>query len=81
MKIFDLSVGALALDPSFALHQSSCAQCQRFSPEKPGTAGELCLEGSVLWKRDNPTKIVRPRMERSKYYCSKDELNALMKYK
>lgn len=57
MKDYHVARG-IPLDAGFAEHAESCERCRQFDPVKPETGASLCLEGSVLWKRENER---RPR--------------------
>ena len=41
------------LDANFLSHVINCDQCKRYEADKPATLALQCLEGSVLWKREN----------------------------
>ena len=77
-KIYNASNG-IALDDCLANHILHCKQCQQFDKDKPATLARCCLEGSILWKRENV--IASPSRESPKFHCSKDELRREMKYK
>ncbi len=69
------------LDSSFAFHCSRCDVCKRFEANKPATVSLLCLEGSVLWKRENVTATPRSAPARGDHYASAAEVKRLMRYK
>lgn len=69
------------LDSSFAFHAQSCESCKRFNAERPETAALLCLEGSVLWKREKAEPAKRKEEWRPPTFVSKAEVKAKMKYK
>lgn len=83
MKSFVINAGGtgVPLDASFAEHREACEQCREFSPEQPGSAACLCLEGSVLWKRENvrkPAKLPEPRDD---FHVSKAAVKRAMRYR
>jgi hypothetical protein len=71
----------IPLDPTFGTHKLNCKLCQRFDPERPASASLLCLEGSVLWKRENQVKEKRAPIIRDEYRRSKEEVKAATRYK
>lgn len=79
LKKFDANRG-LQLDGDWPSHRSQCARCTQFDPAKPATAGVMCLEGAVLYKRDN---VERPRTVRAPNpgRVSKAHLKNIMRYK
>lgn len=79
-KKYDANFGAL-LDESFATHSRDCPDCQRFDAEKPATASLMCLEGSVLYKRDNVTRPRSARPERDDNYATKQQIKAATRYR
>ena len=80
LKRYDAGSGVL-LDANFLAHLSSCERCRRFIPEKPNTASEMCMEGAVLWKRDNVTAPAREAPMRSESFTSKANVRKAMRYK
>ena len=80
MKAYQAEKGVL-MDAKWADHLRNCAACQRYDEAKPATLALMCLEGSVLWKRENVTEPARQLEERKSTHCSKDELKRLMRYK
>lgn len=80
MKQFDAGRG-VQLDQNFLTHSASCDRCRMFDESRPATAAHMCLEGSVLWKRDNLTTTPKPKVERSEHYASKTQVKRLMRYK
>lgn len=80
LKKYDASRG-VQLDANFLSHAGDCEQCRRYDAEKPATLALMCLEGAVLYKRDN---AVRPRSEtatRAGTYASKATMKSLMRYR
>lgn len=81
MKAFGYQ--GLMMDANFTTHRATCNQWREYVESEPATLGCLCLEGSVLLKRD--TAASRPRsMERAprdEHLVSKDELKRRMVYK
>ena len=69
------------MDAKWADHLRNCEACRRYDETKPATLALMCLEGSVLWKRENVSGPARQQEARSDNYCSKDELKRLMRYK
>lgn len=81
MKEYQATRG-IQMDESFPAHVASgCEQCRRFDAGKPATAALMCLEGSVLYKRDNATRKPAERASRPSTFASKAEVKRLMKYK
>jgi len=66
---------------TFAQHQRSCPRCGRFDEEKPATLALLCLDGSVLWKKDNTVATERDSRPLSPYHAPAKEVRKLMRYK
>lgn len=79
-KVYLAETG-IALDATFAHHATNCEQCMRYDADKPSTLALQCLEGSVLWKRENSTPIKREKADQSATVVSKSEAKAAMKYK
>lgn len=79
-KVYRAESG-IALDSTFAHHSTSCEECQRFDAKKPATIALMCLEGSVLWKRENGVTIKREQEERSQSWASKADVKRAMRYK
>lgn len=69
------------IDGDFLIHLSNCAQCRRYDATKPGTLSLLCLEGSVLWKRENVVSVPKTTRRSDDSYASPKDLKAAMKYK
>lgn len=80
LKVFTAERGIM-LDHNWAEHAAVCEQCKRFDAKKPDTAGLMCLEGAVLYKRDNQTRPVTPTPPRTDNYASKAQMKAAMRYK
>lgn len=81
MKPFKPEEGGVLMDANFKTHVALCELCQRFDEEIPSTAAQMCLEGSVLWKREHPSEAKRGRLERPSTWRSMDEIMAVTKYK
>ena len=79
-KPYDAQHGIM-LDGSFALHCTGCEECRRFDAEKPATVALLCLEGSVLWKKENHEPTPRVAQHRPETVVSKEAAKRAMKYK
>ncbi len=80
-ELKDYGPKGVALDPTFADHLAYCPTCREFNPLKAATATRLCLEGSILWKRENivaPKEIPAPKNE---FLVTKKEAEAAMRYK
>ena len=80
-SVKDYGPKGVPLDPTFADHLAYCPTCREFNPLKPTTATRLCLEGSILWKRENivaPKEIPAPINE---FRVTKKEAEAAMRYK
>lgn len=72
----------VTMDASFADHVTlGCEQCKRFDPNKPATLSLMCLEGSILWKRENGVSVKPQHVEKDSTHCSKEELRRAMHYK
>lgn len=81
MKAYHTNHG-IPLDANFVSHTALCEQCRAFDPERPQTAVSLCLEGSVLWKRENAVAAPKaPRIQPSGTTVSRDEARRAMRYK
>jgi hypothetical protein len=80
LKAFQPGAG-FQLDGDFATHTSHCADCRQFDADKPATAALMCLEGSVLYKRDNPDRRTRSEAQRDDNYATKAQIKAAMRYK
>jgi hypothetical protein len=79
-KNYDPQNGVM-MDANFVSHQTICDQCKRFDAEKPATIALMCLEGSVLWKRENGITIKREAPAKPDTVVSKDEVKRVMRYK
>lgn len=77
-KPYDARLG-IKIDSDFTAHLAKCARCCGFD-EKPASLVALCLEGSLLWKRENEVGGKRVR-DRPSTWRSKDELKRVMKFK
>lgn len=66
---------------SFAQHAVACADRGRFDAAKPATLALLCLDGAVLWKKDNAQPVKRETKEHSSYHTSASAARKLMQYK
>ena len=87
-KVFDeggneLGYGFL-LNKHFIEHMRECQSCQRFFPDKPETAVHLCLDGSILWKKDN-TKRRKKGIDmadgKTEFRTTRDMLSEITRYK
>ena len=78
-KTYDVFNG-VALDPDWLQHVATCEACRGFDCAKPATMANMCLEGSILWKRENIlVKPKLPDLETTKVSRAKAKL--LMRYK
>lgn len=80
MKEFSLFTG-LQMDSTFEFHRTTCTRCAAFDRAKPSTAGAMCLEGSVLWKRDNVAAKKKPPEPVDEFRGTKAQVQAAMRYK
>lgn len=80
LKKFEATRG-LALDGDWKAHLATCERCRQFDPQRPATAAVMCLEGAVLYKRDNPSTKPRQRAERSDTYATKEQVKRAMRYR
>lgn len=80
-KAYDPHAGGVPLDANFVEHCRICERCQQFDPSKPATASLMCLEGAVLYKRDNVTRPRVARQERPESFATKAQVKALMRYR
>lgn len=81
LKEFDTNRG-LQLDANFESHVSGgCERCRQFDATKPATAALMCLEGAVIYKRDNVVRGRSTAATRPSTFASKAEVKRLMKYK
>lgn len=79
----------MPLDADFRSHADLCECCRAFDTSKPITATELCLEGSILWKRDNEQakqKVVVNEFHEGDFIggghrVSRDKAKQAMRYK
>lgn len=79
-KPYDASRGVL-LDADFTQHCKTCERCAQFDAAKPATAALMCLEGSVLYKRDSVVRERKPQADRGDHYATKAEVKAAMRYR
>lgn len=79
-KVYNSSTG-ITLDANFLTHVANCEQCKRFDEKKPGTLALMCLEGTVLWKRENGVTIAPEKPPKGDHWVSKQEAKRQMKYK
>lgn len=87
-RVFDpagneLGYGFL-LDRTFFDHMRECPSCQRFSSDKPETAIHLCLDGAVLWKKENHKPRKRPPAMadgKTEFKGTPDMLERITRYK
>lgn len=70
----------IQMDATWFSHAASCSQCRRFNESKPATAALMCLEGSVLYKRDNAV-VKREHAEKPDNYATKAQMKAATKYR
>jgi hypothetical protein len=80
MKVFSAARG-IQLDHNWEQHAAVCEACGQFDAKKPATAAAMCLEGAVLYKRDNIEKPQTPKPERTDNYATKAQMKAAMRYK
>lgn len=78
-KTFDANRG-LRLDGDWEGHSQTCERCRQFDATKPATAAVMCLEGAVLYKRDNAV-VKRTHVERDEHHATKAQVKAAMRYK
>ena len=74
MKMFYAEFG-LPLDASFDIHRGKCSRCSA------GDIKEFCLEGAVLWKKENVVKPVKAEAEKDPHRTSVAKAKSLMRYK
>lgn len=71
------------LDGDFLTHSAKCDRCKLFDAERPATMSLMCLEGSILWKREHG--VAAPKVSHitgnPDHRASKEELRKAMKYK
>ncbi len=73
--------GGIQIDADWLSHRAGCEDCRQFDESKPATAAVMCLEGAVLYKRDNKPTERRERVEKPDTYASKAQVKAAMRYK
>lgn len=79
-KTYNAALG-VAIDDCFANHIYSCEQCKAVDVAKTAALATLCLEGSILWKRENGVKVTKEREEKKDTVVSKAEVKKVMRYK
>jgi hypothetical protein len=75
MKIYGPK--GVAMDADFLSHTSCCERCRTAQ----SNLGALCLEGSILWKRDNERRIAPEAVAKDEHIASKERARAAMRYK
>ena len=80
IKEYDYSRGVL-MDGTWDSHKAQCERCGRFDSATPATAAEMCLEGAVLYKRDNVARPQSGRGKRDEHFASKAQMKAVTRYK
>lgn len=79
-KPFEVHTG-VRLDESWWYHSQVCERCAKFDEKKPATAVEMCLEGAILFKRDNAKAQPKPETQRDEHYATKAQVKAAMRYR
>lgn len=79
-KVYHAERG-VAIDDCWANHVHHCVPCRQFDATKPATVALLCLEGAVLWKRENGVKVTPERAEKQETIKSPAEVRRAMRYK
>ena len=79
-KAYEAKKG-VPLDNNFQTHSAGCNQCKQYDEAKPVTVALLCLEGSVLWKRENATPVKREHPDRGQHWANAAEVKRATKYK
>lgn len=80
MKTYIAATG-IPLDDCFTNHLYNCETCKQFDQKKPATVALLCLEGAILWKRENGVKVTPERPVKDETFVSKDAARKAMRYK
>lgn len=88
MKQYNLNTSnggkvGVPIDANLSHHKLGCEQCKR-TPADIVSASDLallCLEGSILWKRENEVKMRAAADPEKKRRLKPDEVRSLMKYK
>lgn len=81
LKVFDANRG-LQLDATFESHVANgCERCRQFDATKPATAALMCLEGAVIYKRDNVTRPRSVTADRPDNFATKAQMKAAIRYK
>lgn len=78
-KQFRAGLGFM-LDGTWGSHAAGCERCRQFDSAKPATAVLMCLEGAILFKRDNAV-TKREHVEKPDNYASKAEMRRATKYR
>jgi len=76
----DYGIRGVPLDPDFLTHQGACERCRAFDG-LPASAANLCLEGSVLWKRENIAAPPPDPLPSDENRATKQQLRAVTRYK
>lgn len=79
--IADGVVCGVPMDANFISHTANCANCKQFDAAAPATFALLCLEGSVLWKRENTDAPKREPLARGQFETTTKHAKELMRYK
>lgn len=69
------------LDADWMTHLASCERCRLFDATKPATAASLCLEGSVLYKRDYAVVKRSAPVDRGEHYATKAKVKRATRYR
>ncbi len=80
MKDYDVYNG-IPLDHTFAQHILTCSDCVKVNSANSATLRHLCLEGAVLWKRENQEKRKTGEKIVDDHIVKKSEMWRHMKYK
>ncbi len=80
MKDFQATRG-VQMDDNWESHRRDCERCRAFDASKPATAAAMCLEGAVLYKRDNQTRPKAVEAPRDEHYATKAQVKSAMRYK
>lgn len=72
----------ITMHAGFATHIRDCEQCRAADLATPRALADLCLEGSVLWKRENVVQEQKaPDPEQAKFRTTAANLRKIMRYK
>jgi hypothetical protein len=68
----------IPLDSDFMTHAAICDNCRKVN-DTPVSLGNLCLEGSILWKRKHTIKQEKPLPDQN--HGTPAEVRRLMVFK